>query len=80
MSPVEVPLHKDIVCGAKGIAKELFGDEKCDRKVFHLAATGRLPVFRIGSRLCIRRSELLSWIKEMETNSKKGRPLAALLR
>jgi hypothetical protein len=36
------------------------------RRIYHLAETRRLPVFRIGSTLCARRSTLIRWIEDME--------------
>ena len=30
------------------------------RQVFHLAATGAIPVHRVGGRLCARKSKLLA--------------------
>ena len=39
---------------------------KLRRKVYYLAETSRLPVFRIGSKLCARRSVLIAWIASQE--------------
>jgi excisionase family DNA binding protein len=36
------------------------------RRIYHLAETKRLPVFRLGATLCARRSTLVRWIEEME--------------
>ena len=36
------------------------------RRVYHLAETRRLPVFRLGSTLCARRATLVRWIEDME--------------
>lgn len=59
----------DILRGADRIAEELFGHAKYRRKVYHLAATGNLPVFRLGSTLCARRSTLIAYIEEQERQS-----------
>ena len=67
-SPTE-QLASDLLCGAEEIAAFLFGDAKHRRKVYHLAETSRLPVFRLGSKLCARRSVLLDWIAEQEGRS-----------
>lgn len=39
------------------------------RRIYHLAETKRLPVFRLGTTLCARRSTLMKWIEEMERGS-----------
>jgi hypothetical protein len=59
-------LAPDLLRGADRIADFLFGDSGQRRKVYHLAETSRLPVFRLGSLLCARRSILLAWIAEQE--------------
>ena len=65
-----VPLHAefapDLLRGAEEIAEFLFGDPDHRRKVYHLAETSRLPVFRLGSLLCARRSTLLDWVAQQE--------------
>lgn len=53
----------DLLSGAESIAR--FMGVK-PRRVYHLAETQRLPVFRIGSTLCARRSTLLQWVEDME--------------
>jgi excisionase family DNA binding protein len=61
----------DLLEGAEAIAKFL---SVKTRRVYHLAETQRLPVFRLGSTLCARRSTLLRWIEEMEQRSQVARP------
>jgi hypothetical protein len=56
----------DLLRGADEIAAFLFGDQDQRRKVYHLAETSRLPVFRLGSLLCARRSTLLDWVAQQE--------------
>jgi len=53
----------DLLSGAEAIAAYI-GVKP--RRIYHLAETRRLPVFRIGSTLCARRSTLLRWIEDME--------------
>lgn len=67
---VEGRLCDDILIGGYAIAEFLFGDRNKRRKVFHLAETSRLPVFRLGSRLCARRSALKDWIIAQEQRDK----------
>jgi hypothetical protein len=59
-------LADDLLRGADEIAGYLYGDSTQRRKVFHLAETSRLPVFRLGSKLCARRSVLIEWIAAQE--------------
>ncbi len=58
---------KDMLRGADDIAQFLFGASDQRRKVYHLAATSTLPVFKLGSMICARRSVLLKWVTEQET-------------
>jgi len=63
------PLADDILRGANEIAKFLFGERASRRKVYYLAECTRIPVFRLGSVLCARRSVLLNWISGQESRS-----------
>lgn len=64
-------LSDDILRGAEAIAEFMLGDPKKRRQVYHLAQMKRLPVFRLGSTLCARRSTLIAWIEDQETNAMK---------
>jgi hypothetical protein len=57
---------QDLLRGAEEIAQFLFGDRELRRKVYHLVATSNLPVFKLGSMICARKSVLLNWIREQE--------------
>ena len=59
-------LADDLLRGADEIAEFVFGDPKGRRKIYYLAECSRIPVFRIGSVLCARRSVLLEWITAQE--------------
>lgn len=63
------PLAHDILRGADQIARYIFGDAQFRRKIYHLAQTENLPVFRLGNMLCARKSKLLRWIEEEEGKS-----------
>lgn len=65
-APIELTLSGDLLRGADAIAEYLYGDAGQRRKVYHLAETSRLPIFRLGSVLCARRSILIEWIAEQE--------------
>jgi hypothetical protein len=56
----------DLLRGADAIAEFLYGDKKFRRKVYHLASTTKLPVFKLGSMICARKSVLLKWIAAQE--------------
>jgi hypothetical protein len=60
-------LADDILRGADEIAKFIFGKRGNRRKVYYLAECSRLPVFRLGSVLCARKSVLLQWISDQES-------------
>ncbi|HVR55693.1 MAG TPA: DNA-binding protein [Pseudolabrys sp.] len=59
-------LADDILHGADEIAEFIFGARGSRRKVYYLAECTRLPVFRLGSMLCARKSVLLQWISRQE--------------
>lgn len=67
MSGIEDDLAADILRGADELAEFLFGSRDQRRKVYHLAATSNLPVFKLGSMICARKSVLLKWIAEQES-------------
>jgi hypothetical protein len=56
---------KDLLKGANAIARFLYVDGD-RRQVYHLAATSQLPVFKLGSMICARKSVLLKWIADQE--------------
>lgn len=60
-------LAVDMLLGAESVAAFLYGDPKLRRKVYHLAATSNLPVFKLGSMICARRSVLIKWVTDQET-------------
>ena len=59
-------LADDLLRGADEIATFIFGARGSRRKVYYLAECCRLPVFRLGSVLCARKSVLLGWISGQE--------------
>ena len=64
--PADPPFADDLLRGADEIAEFLFGDRTLRRRVYHLAETSRIPVFRLGSVLCARKSVLMAWVREQE--------------
>jgi hypothetical protein len=65
-------LADDILRGADEIAEFIFGERGSRRKVYYLAECTKLPVFRLGSVLCARRSVLLNWIAGQESRTTHG--------
>jgi hypothetical protein len=65
---VPVNLADDLLRGADAIAEFVFGSAKHRRKVYYLATEAklRMPVFRIGSVICARKSTLIEWIERQE--------------
>jgi hypothetical protein len=59
-------LADDILRGADEIAEFIFGPCGSRRKVYYLAECTKLPIFRLGSGLCARRSVLMRWIEGQE--------------
>lgn len=64
-------LADDILEGADAIAEFLFGAEDSERdrnrrKIYYLAERSRLPLFRLGTMLCARKSMLLAFIASQE--------------
>jgi hypothetical protein len=51
----EEEFASDMLRGAEEIAFYLYGDREQRRKIYHLVATSRLPVFKLGSMICARR-------------------------
>jgi hypothetical protein len=68
-NPTSHALADDLLRGADEIAAFIFGSRGSRRKVYYLAECTRLPVFRLGSVLCARRSVLLNWIAGQESRA-----------
>lgn len=66
---VRPALADDLLQGADDIAK-FMGLSR--RQAYHLAAAGRIPVFKMGAIVCARRSTILSWIAEQEAKCGGG--------
>jgi hypothetical protein len=62
-------LAADLLEGADAIAEFLFGSKELRRKIYYLAECSRLPVFRLGSVLCARKSVLLNFIAVQENRA-----------
>ena len=79
MEPQQVPnptsheLADDLLRGADEISEFIFGRKGSRRKIYYLAETSRLPVFRLGSVLCARKSVVLHWISGQESRVRTTR-------
>jgi hypothetical protein len=62
----DINFADDLLKGADQISEFLYGDMNHRRKVYHLAETSRIPIFRLGSVLCARRSVILAWVAQQE--------------
>lgn len=60
-------LADDLLRGADEIAFFIFGERGNRRMVYYLVERCRLPVFRLGSALCARKSVILRWISGQES-------------
>ncbi|QOZ06666.1 helix-turn-helix domain-containing protein [Bradyrhizobium sp. CCBAU 51765] len=61
----------DLIEGADGIAKFLFGEDtqRLRRQVYHLAESHDLPAFKIGNKLYARKARLAEWIEARENEA-----------
>jgi hypothetical protein len=64
-SPIEV--DDRIIRGADAIAEYIFGDRRHRRKVYYLAECSKLPIWRLGSTLCLRPATYEKFIKDQES-------------
>jgi hypothetical protein len=62
-------LSDDLLTGADAIAEFLFGSKESRRKVYYLAECSKLPIFRLGSVLCARKSVLMKFITGQENKA-----------
>lgn len=62
----DTTLADDILEGADAIAEFLFGSKEERRRVYYLAESSKLPLFRLGAVLCARKSVLLNYITNQE--------------
>lgn len=63
--------NRYIVIGAAALAVLLFNDLTKTRAVYNLKARSDVPFFKLGGRLCARRSTLLAWIRYQEETAEK---------
>lgn len=57
-------LALDLIRGASDLAQYILGDPTLRRSIYYYAETTDIPVFRIGSMLCARRSMIDAWIDQ----------------
>jgi hypothetical protein len=66
MSEHTTEFAEDILRGAEEVALFLYGSRDLRRRVYHLAASSKLPVFKLGSMICARKSKLIEWVESQE--------------
>jgi hypothetical protein len=73
-------LSGELLEGAGALAVFFYGSDsfKERRKIYHLVEGQRLPTFRIGKKICARRSTLQTWIIEQEKAGRAGHAEAQL--
>jgi hypothetical protein len=75
--PTEKPSEDSnelMIEGAAAIAEFIYRsrDARYRRKIYYLAETSKIPIHRLGSRLCLRPSAYKSWIAGQEARSVKN--------
>jgi hypothetical protein len=63
---VQPDFANDLLRGAEAIAEFLYGSRELRRNIYHLVATSNLPVFKLGSMICARKSALLKFVADQE--------------
>jgi hypothetical protein len=75
--PTEKPsedTNEPMIEGAAAIAEFIYRsrDARYRRKIYYLAENSKIPIHRLGSRLCLRPSAYKSWIAGQEARSVKN--------
>jgi hypothetical protein len=67
-------INEPMIEGAAAIAEFIYHsrDARYLRKIYYLAETSKIPIHRLGSRLCLRPSAYKSWIAGQEARSIKN--------
>jgi hypothetical protein len=65
-------LADDLLEEADAIAAFIYGTKEKKRRVYHLAKSSGLPVFKMGGKLCARKSALLAWVAAQERAVEKA--------
>ncbi len=59
----------DMLEGADSVSQFLWGENADRQRLYRLIKKRGVPIFRIGTRICARKSRLLAWIEAQETAS-----------
>lgn len=68
----EPPLSEDLLEGAAEISYFLYGRRGNRQRVYRAIRDRKLPIFRMGNRICARRSALMSFIRTQENHNSAG--------
>jgi hypothetical protein len=63
-----------LLIGAAQIALAIYGDAKCVRKVYHIAATSNAPFTRVGSRLGMYEADLQDYLRPKRRRDDDNNP------
>ena len=69
--PLNDSLADDLLDGAAAIAEHM-GSDWTPRRVFYAAERKYLPIFRLGNRLCARKSTLRRHMEDLEQAQRNG--------
>ena len=67
-------LAEDLLNGVRAISKFTGLPE---RSIYHAVEAGKLPHFRIGAKICARKSTLLAWVAAQESANDNAAARAA---
>ncbi len=74
-TPLNDCLGDDLLNGAAAIAEHM-GPDWTPRRVFYAAERKYLPIFRLGNRLCARKSTLVRHMEDLEQAQRQEAPHA----
>lgn len=63
----EMNADPDLLYGVPAIADCL---KMRERQIYHLVQKGEIPTFKIGGKVCARKSSLMSWLAAKEAESR----------
>lgn len=63
---IQADISDDLVFGATAIARVL---GMTRRQIYHAASQSHIPAFKIGNRLCARKTSLSSWLASLENSN-----------
>lgn len=68
-APIAQSDQMDLLVGAEAIALFMFGNSTLTRRVYHTWEAHRLPAFKVGQALWARKSAIVAWVNEKESEA-----------